>query len=113
MRGDPLHLIAKKVDAFRSHRIDADQALAALSQRRKIVEPLFIRGIPGNFQSIQRVRAPEHHHLAVFQHHRPASLLLVNLVATHHIRHDSLRRAGGIIAKMAGIPSRQRHVTLQ
>lgn len=32
MRRDPLHRIAKEIDSFRSHRIDADQAFSALAQ---------------------------------------------------------------------------------
>ncbi len=70
-----------------------------------------IRGVPvqfltGDVASLQSTTTSP-----VFQHHRPASLLLENPAATHHIRHDSLRRAGGIIAKMAMVyPPRQRHV---
>ena len=91
---DPFHRFAKEINAFRSHRIDTDQPLAALAQAIKPGDPLFIRGVPGDFQRIQRISAPQHHHLAVLQDKRPAGLLLINFITANHIRHDRLRRAG-------------------
>ncbi len=113
MRRDPLHRIAKEIDGFRSHRIDADQPLTALAQPIKPRDPLLVGGIPGNFQRVQRVGAPQHHHFAVLEHQRPTGLLLIHLIAANDIRHDRLRRAGGVIAKMAGIAARQAHIALQ
>ena len=113
MRGDPLHRVAKEIDGFRSHGIDADQTLAALTQPVKPRDPLLIGGVPGNFQRVQRIGAPQHHHLAMLEHQRPAGLLLIHLIAAHDVRHDRLRRAGGIIAKMASIAARQAHIALQ
>ena len=49
----------------------------------------------------------------MFQHHWPAGLLLINLITANHIRHDRLRRAGGIIAQMPGITARQAHIALE
>ena len=113
MRRDPLHRIAKEIDGFRSHRIDADQPLTALAQPIKPRDPLLVGGIPGNFQRVQRVGAPQHHHFAVLEHQRPTGLLLIHLIAANDVRHDRLRRAGGVIAKMAGIAARQAHIALQ
>ncbi len=113
MRRDPLHRIAKEIDSFRSHRIDADQAFSALAQPVEPRDTLLVGGVPGNFQRIQRVGAPQHHYLAVFQHQRPAGLLLIHLIAAHDVRHDRLRRAGGVIPEMAGVAARQAHIALQ
>ena len=113
MRRDPFHRIAKEIDGFRSHRIDADQALTALAQPVEPRDPLLVGGVPGNFQRVQRVGAPQHHHFAVLEHQRPAGLLLIHLIPAHDVRHDRLRRASGVIAKMAGIAARQAHVALQ
>ena len=49
----------------------------------------------------------------MFQYHRPAGLLLINLIAANHIGHDRLCRAGGIIPQMSGISASQAHVALQ
>ena len=112
MRGNPFHLIAKEIDAFRSHRIDTDQPFTAVAQCLKVREALLIGRVPGNLQGIQRIGAPQHHHLAVLQHHRPAGLLLVNFVPAHHVRHDRLRSPRRVIPQMPGITARQRHITL-
>ena len=58
MRGDPFHLIAKEIHAFRSHRIDTDQTFAAITQCLEVSETLFVGSIPGNLQGIQRIGAP-------------------------------------------------------
>lgn len=113
MRRDPLHRIAKEIDRFRSHRIDADQAFTALTQPVEPRDTLLVGGVPGNFQRVQRVGAPQHHYLAVLQHQRPAGLLLIHLIAAHDVRHDRLRRAGGVIPEMAGVAARQAHIALQ
>ena len=49
----------------------------------------------------------------MFQHHWPAGLLLINLITANHVRHDRLGRAGGIIAQMPGIATRQAHIALK
>ena len=49
----------------------------------------------------------------MLEHQRPAGLLLIHLIAAHDVRHDRLRRASGVIAKMAGMAARQAHVALQ
>ncbi len=67
--GRSLHLIAKKSTlSVASDR--ADQAFTALSQRRKIVEPLFIRGVRA-ISEYSAVRAPGTTASYVPGHHRP------------------------------------------
>ncbi|MNC47162.1 hypothetical protein D3C75_962090 [compost metagenome] len=113
MRGDPFSAVAEKIHRFRAHRVDANQALAAFAQRLEVRNALLIAGIPCNFKRVERVGAPQHHHITVLQHQRPAGLLLINLIAANHIRHDGLRRAGGVIPQMTGIAARQAHITLK
>ena len=113
MGGNPLGAVAEEIHGFRAHRVNADDALAAFAQRVEIPNPLLVAGIPGNFQRIERVGAPEHHHVGMRQHQRPAGLLLVHLVPAHDIRHDRLRCTGGVIPQMTGIAARQAHIALQ
>ncbi|MNP12040.1 hypothetical protein D3C76_1042590 [compost metagenome] len=49
----------------------------------------------------------------MFQHQRPAGLLLVDLITADNVRHNRLRRAGRVVAEMSGIAARQTHVALQ
>ena len=113
MRGHPVDILAKEINGFRSHRIDADHPFAALAQPIEPRHSLLIGGIPGNLQRIQRISAPQHHHVAMFQHHWPAGLLLIHLISAHYVRHDRLRRAGGVIPEVAGIAAGQTHIALQ
>ena len=113
MRRDPVGAVAEEIKRFRTHRIDTDDALAAFAQRIEVGNALLVGRIPGNFKGIERVGAPQHHHLCMLQHQRPAGLLLINLISAHDIRHDRLRRAGRVITQMAGISSGQAHIALQ
>ena len=113
MWGNPLGAVAEEIQGFRAHRVNADDALAAFAQRVEIANALLVAGIPGNFQRVKRVSAPQHHHVGMFQHQRPAGLLLVHLVPAHDIRHDRLRCTGGVIPQMTGIAARQAHIALQ
>ena len=112
VRCHPLHFIAKEIDGFRSHWINADQLFPAVTQCGKVRKPLLIRCIPRNFQRIEWVSTPQHHDIAMFQHQRPTGLLLINFAATHDIRHDRLCRTGRIIPQMPGITACQRHIAL-
>ena len=112
VRCHPLHFIAKEIDGFRSHWINADQLFPAVTQCRKVRKPLLIGCIPRNFQRIEWVSTPQHHDIAMFQHQRPTGLLLINFTTTHDIRHDRLCRAGRIIPQMPGITACQRHIAL-
>ncbi|MNC29285.1 hypothetical protein D3C75_775290 [compost metagenome] len=113
MRGDPFGAVAEEIHGFRAHRVDADQTLAAFAQRIKIPNALLVAGVPRNLERIERIGAPQYHHVAVLQHQRPAGLLLVYLIATDHIRHDGLCRTGGVIPQMAGVTARQAHIALK
>ncbi len=113
MRRDPLGAVTEEIQRFRTHRVDADDALAAFTQRIEVGHALLVGGIPGNFQGIERVGAPQHHHLRMLQHQRPAGLLLIDLISAYDIRHDRLRRTGRVITQMAGIAPGQAHVALQ
>ena len=112
VRCHPLHFIAKEIDGFRSHWINADQLFPAVTQCGKVRKPLLIGCIPRNFQRIEWISTPQHHDIAMFQHQRPTGLLLINFAATHDIRHDRLCRAGRIIPQMPGITACQRHIAL-
>ena len=49
MRGDPLRRVAKEFRRFRSHGIDADHPLPALTQTIEPRDALLIGSVPGNF----------------------------------------------------------------
>ena len=55
VRCHPLHFIAKEIDGFRSHWINADQLFPAVTQCGKVRKPLLIGCIPSNFQRIESV----------------------------------------------------------
>ncbi len=113
VRGNPFHAIAEEISSFRTHRVNADKFFAALFKLLEIADALFVRGVPGNFQRVERVGAPQHYDIAVLQHQRPAGLLLIDFVAAHHIRHDHLRGPRGVIAQMTGVAAREAHIALQ
>ena len=113
MWGYPLHAIAEEIGGFRAHRVDADKLFAALSELLEITDALFVRGVPGDFQRVERVGAPQHYHVAMLQHQRPAGLLLINFVAADHVGHDHLRGPRRVIAQMTGVAARETHIALQ
>ncbi|MNV62294.1 hypothetical protein D3C71_1548350 [compost metagenome] len=95
------------------YRINADHSGTFLLQRLKARLAVVVRDVPAVFQRDHRVTAPQHHQLAVFNHVRPGGLLFVNLHGAHHVRHDHLRGAGGVVARVTEEAAGQVHQALQ
>lgn len=96
-RRDPLGV--QVIDAIGAHRVDGDDAGALFLERLHSLEATVFGQDPVDLVGDGGIGAPQHHKLAVFDDHRPSGLLFVNLQAPHHMRHDDLRSAGGIVAR--------------
>ena len=100
-------IFTKEFRGFRPGRIDGNNFRAAVFERLQIEASLTVGSRPGNLRAVVNIGAPHHHHFTFFDHHFPAGGLLINFQRAKHVRHDDLRRAGGIIAQMADIAAGQ------
>ncbi|MNC34806.1 hypothetical protein D3C75_832600 [compost metagenome] len=68
IRGNPLGIFAEEIHRFRAHRVNGDHRFAAVFQLLEKLHALFVTGVPRNLQRVERISAPEHHHVAMFKH---------------------------------------------
>ena len=93
--------------------IYADDAGSLLLQGLETGLTLVIRHVPAVLQGDLGVDPPEHHQFGVLHHVGPGGLLLVYLDGAHHVGHDHLGRACGVVTGIAGEAATEVHQAVQ
>ena len=111
VRGNPLG--ADQLGGLVVDGVDADDPGAFLFQRLEAGLPLVIRHVPAVLQGHLGVDPPEHHQFGVLHHVGPGGLLFVHLDGAHHVGHDHLSRAGGVVTGITGEAAGEVHQAVQ
>ena len=111
VRGNPLG--ADQLGGLVVDGVDADDPGAFLFQRLEARLTFVIRHVPAVLQGDLGVDPPEHHQFGVLHHVGPGGLLLVHLDGAHHVGHDHLSRAGGVVTGITGEAAGEVHQAVQ